>query len=395
MRLNWIITVGSMTAAAMFAMNCGVDGSSQFDDEDGSGPGSGAGSSVGGSFNPTNSGGGETTYCEDPDCLGSTPQGGCDGPLQLASGDAMDGAKAIGLCAVSDGTSWGVVSAEWVRSDGQPLTGGDGGALSNGTSLPDGKGILNSFGSGVSPREGTQMLAISSGSARNPGEPNYMQPGVPPAQWQSDPFGPKGNWKDSVIHGAPPGYPKEAPSCPPGTQTGDPYDSAGLRVVIKTPKDARSFKFELSFYTYEYPDYVCDAYNDFFVAMMTPQPAGSPDGNISFDSMGNNISVNAGFLQVCNPCTTPSKTFDCPLGAGELSGTGFDTNFNTDTCGISGSAATSWLETTAPVESPGDEITLHFAVWDSGDGWLDSTVLIDNFTFEREDGEVGTIPLPQ
>jgi hypothetical protein len=305
----------------------------------------------------------------------------------------MDGARAMGLCAVSDGTSWGVVSAEWVRSDGQPLTGGDGGFLGSGTTLDIGKGILNNFGSNVTPREGTQMLAISSGSARNPNESGYQQPGAPPPL---DILSPAGNWKDSTAHGAPAGYPKEAPSCTnQANPTGEPYDSAGLRVTIKTPKDANSFKFEFNFFTYEYPDYICSQFNDFFVALMSPRPSGVMDDNISFDEQGNNISVNAGFLQVCNPCSTNGKTFDCPLGYGELMGTGFETNTGTDQCGIQGSAATSWLVTTAPIENPGEEITLHFAVWDSADGWLDSTVLIDNFTFEVEEGEVGTIPLPQ
>jgi hypothetical protein len=390
MRFKWLLVAASSTLTAAIAMNCGVGDGSQFDDEgDSSGNGGAAGSSS--SFNPTESGSGGGSSCSDPDCLGDTPQGQCDGALQIASSDAIDGARAMGLCQVSDGTTWGIVNAAWVRADGQPLTGGDQGPLGSGTTLDIGKGILNRFGNSIMPREGTQMLAISSGSARNPGEPSYQQPGDPPASF--DPFT-SGNWKDSATHGAPAGYPRDSPSCP-GVTSGDPYDSAGLRVTIKTPRDARSFKFEFNFYTYEYPDYTCSTFNDFFVAMMTPQPPGLMDGNISFDEQGNNISVNAGFLQVCNPCVAGGKTFDCPLGYGEMAGTGFETNTNTDTCGISGSAATSWLATTAPIESPGQEITLHFAVWDSGDGVLDSTVLIDTFTFEIEEGEVGTIPLPQ
>ena len=388
MRIKWMLVTAAATLGAAAAVNCDAGGGSQFQDDDGNASGSGGSGNMGGGFNPTNSGGG--AVCDEPGCIGSDPQGGCDGPLQLASGNAMDGAKAIGLCAESDGTSWGVVSADWVRSDGQPLTGGDGGPVGSGGQLDAGKGILTRFGNAITPREGGQMLAISSGAARNPGEPNYLQPGEP------QPFNiPYGNWKDSTAHGAPAGYPKESPSCTNGAQTGPPYDSAGLRLVIKTPKDANSFKFEFNFYTYEYPDYICSEFNDFFVALMDPIPSGLADANISFDEQGNNISVNAGFLQVCNPCNVNGKNFACPLGFGELAGTGFDTNTNTMECGISGSAATSWLVTTAPIDNPGENITLHFAVWDSQDGWLDSTVLIDNLTFEVEEGEVGTIPLPQ
>jgi hypothetical protein len=308
--------------------------------------------------------GGGTTFCTEPTCVGSTPQGECDGGLPIDSGDAMDGARAMGLCKVADATSWGVLTAEWVRSDGQPLTG----------ALLDGKGILNKFGP-MQPREGNQMLVLSSGAARAPGDPGYQDPG---GYAKEDFFAPP--------HGAPPGYPKESPSCP-GVTTGPPYDSAGLRLKIRTPTDAKSFQFEFDFYTYEYPGWVCTEYNDFFVAMLSPVPSMLVDGNLSFDVQGNTISVNAGFLEACYPGTHGGKTFACSLGYSEIVGTGFDSG--------GGSAATSWLVTTAPVEVPGQEITLHFAIWDSGDQVLDSTVLIDNFRFELEEGQVGTVPVPE
>jgi hypothetical protein len=42
-------------------------------------------------------------------------------------------------------------------------------------------------------------------------------------------------------------------------------------------------------------------------------------------------------------------------------------------------ASTDWLTTTVDVAAlAGQEITLLFAVWDSTDGLLDTTVLIDN-----------------
>ena len=150
---------------------------------------------------------------------------------------------------------------------------------------------------------------------------------------------------------------------------------------IKTPADGLSFSYNLKFYTSEFPNYICSTFNDFFVAMMTPVPAGLPDGNISFDSMGNTISVNAGFLDVCTPQMAGMKNFPCPAGTAELSGTGYDAG-----------AATGWLVTTAPVEAPGQEMTLRFAIWDSGDARLDSLILIDNLVFELGAAEVGTVP---
>jgi hypothetical protein len=367
----------SLLLTMVFAALAGCSAGSG-DDSGTGGDGSGAGSSSDGPGSTTGSGfgtgggsSGSGFNCTDPACIGNTPQGNCDTGLAIDSNDAMDGARAIGICQASDGNTWGVVSAQWVRSDGQPLSG----------ILLEGKGILNNFGN-LQPREGGSMLALSSGAARSPDDPGFQDPA---GYWKDcggdplfcDPFNPP------PAHGAPPGYPKESPSCP-GVTTGSPYDSAGLRLQVKTPTDAKSISFDFDFYTYEFPAFICDQYNDFFVAMVNPKIGSLPDGNISFDSQGNTISVNAGFLQVCSPQLAGGKQFDCPLGPSELTGTGFEEH-----------AATSWLTTKAPIEAPGSTITLDFLVWDSGDGVLDSTVLIDNFRFEATETDTGTAPVPQ
>jgi hypothetical protein len=353
-------------------LGCSAGAGGVDDDVEGSSGGSdGAGASTQTGFGQGGSAG-TAGGCTAPNCIGGAQQGNCDTGLAIDSADPMDGARALGICKVAEPGTWGVIEAAWVRSDGQPLVGGDGGLFGDGTDLPSGKGILDRFGNSIQPREGAKLLAISSGAARNPGEPSYYSPG--------------GDWKDSQPHGSPPGYPKESPSCP-GVTTGQPYDSAGLRVRLLVPADAKSISFNLNFYTYEFPYYICSQYNDFFVAMMDPKVPELEDGNISFDAQGNTLSVNAGFLQVCYPQVAGGKNFDCPLGPGELAGTGFDEQAN-------GSAATSWLETKAPVV-PGSEITLHFAVWDSGDGVLDSTTLLDNFRFEVDETSTGTTPVPQ
>lgn len=336
------------------------------------GSGEGGGNSTGSFTTGTGGSTGSGPICTDASCIGNTPQGMCDTSLAIDSGDAMDGARAIGLCQVAADGTWGVVSADWVRSDGQPLTG----------ELNMGKGILSGFGPNVAPREGSKVLALSSGAARQPSDPGYESVG---GYWKdcglADPFCFNGT---PTPHGTPAGYPKTSASC--NVQAGEAYDSAGLRLTIRTPADALSFSFALKFYTYEFPNYVCDIYNDFFVSMMTPTPAGLVDGNISFDSMGNTISVNAGFLDVCNAGQLAG--YPCPAGYTELVGTGYDEQ-------DPGSAGTTWLQTTAPIEAPGSDITLHFTIWDSGDGVLDSTILIDEFKFELTEGVVGTTPIPQ
>ncbi len=364
-RLNNPVLAVFAAATLAASITCAVNDGSTFGDDDDDGASSSGTGGEGGLIMTTGGGNvGGNEVCSDPGCVGNTPQGNCDGNLAIDSADGMDGARAIGICQQATGDTWGVVSATYVRSDGQPMTSPD---------LAIGRGILSAFGPNVQPREGGQMLALSSGAARQPSDPGYQSVG--------------GLWKDMTPHGSPPGYPKESPSCPNVT-TGEPYDSAGLELVLKTPLDALSFTFNLDFYTYEFPNFICSTFNDFFVAMMSPIPQNLVDGNISFDAQGNLISVNAGFLEVCYPQTAGGKDFACAFGPGELMGTGYDEQMN-------GSAATSWLQTTAPIENPGQNIELMFAIWDSGDGILDSTVLIDNFKFELTSGEVGTIPDPK
>jgi hypothetical protein len=299
----------------------------------------------------------------DEDCNGAKDDNPtvCDMTLAIDSPDPLDGARALDLCKQSDGVeTWGVLSAEYVMADGGPLPD------------PLGHGILSAFGPSVNVQQGSKMLVLSSGAARAASDPGFVDPG---------------GYDKFYTSGSPPGYPKESPSCP-GVITGTPFDSAALRVRIKSPTNAKSFRFKLNFYTYEFPVYICSTYNDFMVAMLTPIPSGQTDGNISFDSQGNTISVNAGFLEVCYPQMAGGKNFPCGLGPAQLSGTGFDSQPN-------GSAATSWLQTTSPLETPGADIELLFAIWDSGDGILDSTVLLDDFAFEVEEAPTETIPIPE
>lgn len=316
--------------------------------------------------------------CTDPTCVGNAPQGGCDDNIPLAAPSPGDGAKAIGLCKEYTEGTWGVRSAKWIRADGSDLGMGDGGQDGSGD-LSLGKGVVKKFGNAITPREGKSMLVLSSGSARNPTDGGYHSV--------------SGYWKDTNEHGAPAGYPKASASC--SEVGGPPYDSAGLRVVIATPTDAKSISFNIDFYTYEFPQYVCDVYNDFFTAIMSPPPSGLPDGNISFDSMKNTISVNAGFLTVCHPQNYMGTNYACPDGPGELAGTGFDIDDSGFGAFPDNSAATSWLQTNAPIENPGGDITLDFVIWDDGDGVLDSTVLVDNFTFTPDVTNTGTTPVPK
>ncbi len=328
----------------------------------------------------------------DQDCSGQPDDepAGCDAGLAVEADDPVDAARAIGLCRMQGGASWGLVSARWAFPDGST------GSIAGSVAKNDGgdcyklneppaamsRGVLPKFGAVTAPREGASMLALSSGVARegrNGGSP----------------------WRAFMCRGSatPPGFPKDSPACSPVVTASEPIanDGIALEVVVKVPTNAHALHYDFDFFTYEWPGYVCDVYNDFFVALLTSQAPTTPaDHDISFDSDGNPVSVNNALLQACaGPVTVGNKaqkSFQCPLGTGELLGTGFDPDFVVD---LDFHAATSWLVTQAEVV-PGETITLRFAIWDQHDMQLDSTVLIDHFGWEVEGaGPPQTQPIPR
>lgn len=280
----------------------------------------------------------------------------CDATLAVDDNDAFSAAKAIGLChqASENGPEWGVISARWITADG--------GSMAGQTNFDLGHGILGAFGSNVQAREGTKLLAISSGTARQPSDPGYQSPG---------------GYDKGYTSGTAWGYAPSSPNCPGSVTTGTPHDSIALELRIRVPTNALSASFDFNFFTYEFPSWICSEYNDYFVALLDPTPPGQTDPNVSFDSGGNPISVNNALLQVCNPPQTAGGIyFPCPLGDSELQGTGFENH-----------AATGWLQTTITVDPQAlnnGEITILFGVWDSGDGVLDSTIIIDNWQWSAE-----------
>jgi hypothetical protein len=118
---------------------------------------------------------------------------------------------------------------------------------------------------------------------------------------------------------------------------------------------------------------------------MSPPPKGITDGDIVLDQDGNPVSVNNSFLQVCTGGNYGGKQFTCPQGTAMLTGTGFESH-----------GSTGWLTTTVPVDTlRGKDMTLLFAIWDSGDGILDSTSIIDAFQWSLNSASgVTTVPTP-
>jgi hypothetical protein len=298
----------------------------------------------------------------DEDCSGKaddeTPV--CDGALAMASANPFDHAKAIGLCPKADplatgaAKKWGVLDAKLVQADGS--------STPNSLSY----GILTKLGPNNPPHQGTQMAAYSSGTARAPGDPNYVDPSYSYVQGVSCPF--------------PTGFPKSKVGCPGAS--GQANDSSGLWLKIRVPTNAKSFAYDFDFFSAEYPEWVCTPWNDSYVALLhssyVPANPASNYNNISFDAQSNPVSVNIGFFGVPG-CPTCSSA--------KLTSTGFDGNCGGYACG----GATGWLQTNAPVV-PGETITIQFAIWDTSDEYYDSTVLVDNWRWSPNPSQIVTNP---
>ena len=302
----------------------------------------------------------------------------CDQGLAV-TGDAMAFAKAIGLCKVSSGGSWGVVSASYGPYSGsvQPAA--------------EQHGILTKFGNVLKSREGANLGVLSSGWAR---EYDNCAGG-------NEPF--KGGCSmTSGTGAAPTGFPKASPSCPNSGISSTVNDVIDMKLQIKVPANAKGFSFDFNFFSGEWPEVVCTTYNDSFIAYLKSNAFnnGKAD-NISFDSKNNPVSVNNGFFDRCSPKNLACDNFPpsyqaCAGGDAELKGTGFynpDDNCFTGSGNDSGGGATGWLTTKAPVQ-PGETITLEFLIWDTGDHIYDSSVLLDKFTWETTDTQVGTVRPP-
>jgi hypothetical protein len=315
----------------------------------------------------------------DEDCDGiiDNEPTGCDVGATVASNDPFQAALAIDICRKTTETAtgkariWGVTSATFVAPDRTGTCGGASCAANANIAL--GYGNLTHLGFNQ-PQQGSHMLALSSGTARDPTDPGYES---------------VSGFDKGYTSGYAEGFPLPAPACP-GVTTGTPHDGAGLELTIRVPTNATSFSFNENFFSYEFPDYVCSEFNDGFTAEMTPQPVSISSPNLVFDQFGNPLSVNNAMLQVCVPQTAGGKEFACPLGSSALANTGFDAA--SDMSGTA-HASTGWLTTNVPIDPSlkGKDITLVFTAWDSGDGVLDSTALVDNVTFSTLPGGVTSV----
>ena len=292
----------------------------------------------------------------DENCDGNIdePATVCDEALSLGSEDPFDAAKAIGLCSH-------VVSAKWVLADGGDIPTDP----QKRAAFHLGHGMLPQFGDNNPPREGKKLLMLSSGTARNTGDPGFVYRSFDKHYTSNSPYG-------------------ATPVLTCGDiPTGLAHDAAAVEFEIKVPSNAYGFLFDYHFFTYAWSDHYCDNVADFFVAKVFPFPPTSDEGNIARDPYGHFVSSNSDALNACacpgnpmGPCYVGGTKFFCNYGNAPLLGT----SFASDSANPGWShASMGWLRTGASDLVGGSTVRIRLATYDTTDGLLDSSTLIDHW----------------
>ena len=336
----------------------------------------------------------------DPSTLDNVVPADCAPPALTTPTSSDDLIKAMDLCQTTTLAppkpmkKWGVIHTDLLLADGTKVI------IPNDLQV----GVLGKYGTNVTPRKGPTMAAISSGTARAVGDPGYVHPQNGSLMGQS------GNYDAKTQVGVPAPWlaahngvvpsPGNCPVCS-GATCAQAFDSVNLKAQIRVPTNAKSFSYSFKFYTAEYPEFVCQQYNDFFITLLTstwtpapvkaclmgsdcesgtctggmcvkaaPLPA---DSNIAFDAAKNAVSVNNGFFEVCFPAVN-APAGACPSGTFDLVGNGMGGWGNN----LKDGGGTEWLINDAPVV-PGETMTIQFVTWDAGDHNVDSLVLLDKF----------------
>ncbi|MDC0715955.1 choice-of-anchor L domain-containing protein [Nannocystis bainbridge] len=332
----------------------------------------------------------------DDDCDGTkdNPVASCDGGLASNSGTPIDYAKAIDLCQTTtenppqNQKKWGVISGTLTRADGS-------GAID-----AQARSIRPGFGTNVVPQQNARLAILSTGNAADSNDAN-----PPYADFQTG--------KDNGANSAAPadwlaangGNFPNAPGCP-GAGSNAANNSAMLKLRVRVPTNAKSFNVQMYFYSAEWPEWTCTAYNDMFVTLVNSNAAGNPaDRNIAIYTTPNNqkYPVGVNLVKAATGLFTQCKngTFGCSGGNGGnyngclsqagLAGTGFD--ILEGGCGNNNTTGggTGWLKMAGNVNG-GEVMEIRFAIWDTADGVYDSLVLLDDFVWSVQASQPGVQP---
>jgi hypothetical protein len=238
-------------------------------------------------------------------------------------------------------------------------------AVMKGPSDTRAREVVASFG-GFSRMEGAAMVVLSTGIAADTTTPGYVRPQIGTVLDQNNTV-PNPDLSLPGVAGC--------GSSQPATVN----DYTELAVRLRVPMNVRSLGFQLQFFSAEYPEFVCTAWNDELLVELESKKSGGAIHNVSFDAAMNPITVNNSFFAICQNDSAKPQTQHCSQSVDLLAGTGYDEVLLGKPVG----GSTGWLRTRAPV-LPGDEITLHFMIFDEGDHIYDSTALLDNFAWSTD-----------
>jgi len=243
--------------------------------------------------------------------------------------------------------TWGLIDAKVVRADGTALVDHSGHSLRTG------------FGNTISPLNGSSLIVISNGFAADakqqlPARTAALRTEQRELRVQPAEHGEHQQLQRSAVRE---GLARHRESSAQGRWTApartelrtdsnpnSANDSVMLVLTIRAPTNARAFSFNSFFFSAEYPDFVCSAFNDQFIALVdtpngTPQPIPNPvDKNLMTFTQNNqkwpvaiNIASGTSVFSVCDQASmtqqcngTQVSNLSCKLGAGALAGTGFE-----------------------------------------------------------------------
>ena len=332
----------------------------------------------------------------DDDCDGTKDNAvpACDNGLASSSNAATDYAKAIDLCQFTTENppqklkKWGVISAGLSRADGV------------GANAAQAKSIRTGFGTGgIVPQQNNSLAVFSTGSAA---DQNDLAP--PYADFQSG--------QDNGANSAAPAdwlasngnkFPN-APGCP-GAASNAANNSVMLKLRVRVPTNAKSFKVQMYFMSAEWPEWTCTPYNDMFVTLLNSAGAGNPaDKNIAiYTKNGQNYPVGVNLVKAAPGLFTQCKngTYGCNgnnggnyngcTGTGQLEGTGMQ--IVEGGCGANNTTGggTGWLKMAGNVKG-GETMEIRFAIWDTSDAAYDSLVLLDDWVWSVQASQPGVQP---
>eukprot|EP01094_Clydonella_sp_ATCC50884_P001205 TRINITY_DN108_c0_g1_i1.p1 TRINITY_DN108_c0_g1~~TRINITY_DN108_c0_g1_i1.p1 ORF type:complete len:2330 (-),score=554.43 TRINITY_DN108_c0_g1_i1:391-6621(-) len=319
----------------------------------------------------------------DDDCNGvidDTADCGLSGAqLDIASTQELleHAPRALGICSRYDDEYDRRYGYSWKHRSHPYLS------LSDGTTIEspavEQSAVLRHYG-GIQARDGA-MVMLSTGAAREPGDPSYegtdMDMGTvrpPPYEW---------------VHAQPGGKLPYVPAC--GDEPAqDPnvwvYDGVRMRLPLRQPSNMRGFALDILFGAQQpsgrYPAAdLCEPQQDF--ALVLTNAKGSPrDRNIARDATGAPFSTLNPAVEFWDMCTDFSDVGHCRLGGYRLRGTDYR-------------GATDWHTVGCNAE-PGAEHWLDVGVFDGGSPSFDSFLLVDRMRYvmeERTEATYGQQPI--